>query len=65
MKNTVISGEERGGSVAAALNLQEYQDSSWLDFDQFSDSGLAFEEHAAEDRCQKMGEVWVRWYQEW
>ena len=57
MKCTVIGGEGTGEPVASALNLQEYQDSSWLDIDQFSDSGLLFEDHKAEDKCQKMGDT--------
>ena len=57
IKYTVLGGEDGGGPVAAALNLQEHQDSSWPDIDQIFDSGLVFEDHAAEDRCQKMGDI--------
>ena len=57
MKNTVVGGEDAGGPVTAALNLQEHQDSSWLDINQFPDSHIGFEDGAAEDECQKMGDI--------
>ena len=57
MENTMIGGEDSGGLVAAALNLQEHQDSSWLNIDHFPDSDLGFENNAPEDKCQRMGNV--------
>ncbi len=57
MKNTVIGGEDAGGPFAAILNLQEHQDSSWLDIDYFPDSRLVFKDSAAKDKCQKMGDI--------
>ena len=54
VKNTVIGGEDARGPITTALNLQEHQDSSWLDVDQFPDSDLRFED---EDKCQKMGDI--------
>ena len=53
----MISGEDAGGPVTAALNLQEHQDSTWLDIDHFPDSDLGFENSAAEDECQRMGNI--------
>ncbi|KAI4135949.1 MAG: hypothetical protein LQ347_000235 [Umbilicaria vellea] len=55
--NTVIGGEGAGGPVAAALILQEHQDISWLNIDHFLDSHLGFEDSAAEDKYQKMGNI--------
>ena len=57
MKQTVIGGEGTGGPIASALNLQEHQDSGWLNIDHFPDSGLVFENNIAEDKCQKMGNI--------
>ncbi|KAL8959486.1 MAG: hypothetical protein Q9193_003661, partial [Seirophora villosa] len=57
MKHTVVGGEGTGGPIASVLNLQEHQDSSWLNIDHFPNSGLVFEDNKAEDRCQKMGNI--------
>lgn len=57
MKNTVISGESVRGFDSVALNLQEHQDSIWLDVDHFPDSHLEFEVSAAEDKSQMMGDI--------
>ena len=40
-----------GGPITSALNLQEHQDSSWLNIDHFPDSGLVIEDNIAEDKC--------------
>jgi len=53
-KNTVI---DRGDAGEPAPNSQEHQDSSWLNIDQFSDNHPGFDDRAAEDRCQKMGDI--------
>lgn len=53
----MIGGEGAGGPVAAALILQEHQDISWLNIDHFLDSHLGFEDSAAEDKYQKMGNI--------
>ncbi|KAL8634511.1 MAG: hypothetical protein Q9228_007895 [Teloschistes exilis] len=55
MKNTETGGKEAGGRVAATLNPQEHRDSSWLDIDYFSNSGLEAEYSAAEGKCQETG----------
>ena len=39
-----------GGPNTSVLNLQEYQDSSWLNIDHFPDSGLVIEDNIAEDK---------------
>lgn len=57
MKNTVIGGGSVREFDAVVLNLQEYQDSIWLDFDHFPDSHLEFEVGAAEDKSQVMGDI--------
>ena len=57
IKNTVISGEGAEGPVTTALNLQEHQDSSWLNIDHFADSHLEFEDSATEGEYQKMGNI--------
>ncbi|KAL8799826.1 MAG: hypothetical protein Q9200_007435 [Gallowayella weberi] len=57
VKNTVTGGKEAGGLVAAALNPQEQQDSSWLDIDHFFNSDLDAEDGAAEGKCQKTGNI--------
>lgn len=57
MENTVNGGEDAGWPVTAALNVQEHQNSSWLDIDHFPDSHPGFEDRAAEDKCQKMGNI--------
>ncbi|KAL9628380.1 MAG: hypothetical protein Q9164_007299, partial [Protoblastenia rupestris] len=55
MKNTETGGKEAGGLVAAALNPQEQQNSSWLDIDHFFNSDLEAEDGAAEGKCQETG----------
>ncbi|KAG8529796.1 uncharacterized protein KY384_005277 [Bacidia gigantensis] len=57
IKKTVTGGRGAEGPVTVALNLQEHQDSSWLDVDQFPDTDLRFEDRAAEDKCQKLGDL--------
>ena len=57
MEQTVIGGEGMGGSIASALNLQEHQDSSWLNIHRSPDSGLAIEDNIAEDKCQKIRNI--------
>ena len=57
IKNTVTGGGGAEGPVTVALNLQEHQDSSWLDVDQIHDSDLRFEDRAAKDKCQKLGDL--------
>ena len=57
IKNTVTGGGGTEGPVIVALNLQEHQDSSWLDVDQFPDSDLRFEDRAAENNCQKLKDL--------
>ena len=57
MEQTVIGGEGIGGPIASALNLQEHQDSSWLNINHFPDSGLVIEDNIAEDKCQKIRNI--------
>lgn len=57
IKNSVSGGEDVGGSVAVALNLQERRDSIWLDVDHFRDSPLEFEVGTAEDKSQMMEDI--------
>ncbi len=57
MKQTVIGGEGTGGPIASALNLQEHQDSSWLNIDHFPDNSLVFENNIAKDKYQKIGNI--------
>ena len=57
IKNTVTGGGGAEAPVAVALNLHEHRDSSWLDVGQFPDSDLRFEDRAAKDKCQKLGEI--------
>ena len=57
MKNTVIGGEDEGGPVTVALYLQECQDNSWLDINQFPDGHPEFEDRVAEDKYQKIGDI--------
>lgn len=54
MKNDVTRSEDAGGPVAAVLN---HRDSSWLDIDRFPDNHLGFEDSAAEEKFQKLGEI--------
>ena len=54
---TEIGGEDTGGPVAAALNLEEQQDSLWLDINHFPKSNLGVEDGAAEDKYQKIKNI--------
>lgn len=53
-RKTVLGGEGAGGDVAPTLNLQN---SSWLNIDPFPDNSLGFEDSAAEDKYQKIGNI--------
>lgn len=53
IKNTVIGGEDAGGPFTAVMNLQEHQDSSWLDIDYFPDSHSVFEDSVNEDNTKR------------
>ena len=55
IESITIGGGSAGGPVAAALH--KHRNSGWLDIDQFSGSDLGLEDSAAEDRCQKMGNI--------
>ncbi|KAL8702672.1 MAG: hypothetical protein Q9201_004158 [Fulgogasparrea decipioides] len=57
MENTIVSGGGSGRIDVVASDLQEHQDSSWLDIDYFSKNHLEFEGNANVDQCQKMGDI--------
>lgn len=60
IKNTVVGGEDVGGSVTTALTFQEPQDSSWLYIKRFPGGHLGFKDRAAGDKYQEIGDIAVK-----
>ena len=55
MKNTITDGKDAEGPVIIALNLQNHQNSSWLDIDLLPDNHPEFEDKSGSNGAKDGG----------